>query len=71
MGVVKDWLLGEGLEKGEEGVGHALLFCFKAFWSQIPWLGIQADILMPLQARGFSFGVLALLRGFGRICRFC
>lgn len=23
MGVVKDWLLGEGLEKGEEGVGHA------------------------------------------------
>ena len=35
MGVVKDWLLGEGLEKGEEGVGHALLFCLKVFWSRI------------------------------------
>ena len=69
MGVVKDWLLGEGLEKGEEGVGHAS-FYFMGFWSRILWLGIQAGILMPLQARGFSFGVLGLLRGFGRICRF-
>ena len=31
MGVVKDWLLGEGLEKGEEGVGHALLLFYGFF----------------------------------------
>ena len=37
MGVAEKLAFGErSYKKGKEGVGHALLFCLKVFWSRIP-----------------------------------